>query len=493
MRKTTQILLVLYSVFSCISIHGQFSNEDCISTEGTDFWFTFPENGRVDSSHKTIVVVTSRFDCDYQIELANNPSEIIKGNLKKDSIRAISLPYKDVEAVGDITIQTKGVHLISTEPVSVYIFNYSKGSCDASMIYPTHLLDKEYYDFDYAAARGQGETDLFTLVATDDNTSVEIEINIGATRLDGTCTNDSITHYSINLNKGEVFPMNFCANPYMVSHIVANKSIAVYTGVRFGQNTYGGNLVTTAMFEQIPPVKLYSHKSIYIPNKPYLGNYENSFYGVGIDAPDVLVNGDNPLVYPRTANGFQVRYSGISTTQPMIIETSSPSFLQFAIYRNGSSGFNQSRLNILSTEFSTINAQFLSFPLPGIDSHYVNILVKNKDIGNLELDHIPISPSSFTPILGSAFSYAQLNISAGPHLLRASTPKASFQAYAYGLSLDGTNVNESYAYMLGFNNLVHIDLFEEEPILTCYNSTQLIAKEGFRTYEWNTGETSRDI
>ena len=111
------------------------------STEGTDFWFGVMQNRNSGATHVVEVTVTSRVGA--QFTVAWGPAETPIGStytVAPNSSVRVPIDYSLLESKGSESIENKGIHLVSTNPVNVYALNYRTQSSDVAVIYPTESL-----------------------------------------------------------------------------------------------------------------------------------------------------------------------------------------------------------------------------------------------------------------------------------------------------------------------------------------------------------------
>ena len=101
-------------------------------------------------------------------------------------------------------------------------------------------------------------------------------------------------------------------------------------------------------------------------------------------------------------------------------------------------------------------------------------------------------PISFLSLSETDYSYAQVKISKGNHILESTESGKGFVAYAYGFG-----GYESYGYGVGYSLDIVLDLRSSLGVKgdKCDGSEPLTLDAGnlFDTYLWNTGETTSSI
>ena len=157
----------------------------------------------------TQVLISAKRDCS---GVVTNPltgwSETF--NVRANNITTVDIPEaQGYHGESDYeTVTHKAIKVTSTDTISVYCTNIAYVSFDASFVLPTESLGDEYiiqsYDQSTAGSMNDyvttNETSAFLIVATEDNTSIEITPTCAT--LGGHQANQT---YSITLNQGETY------------------------------------------------------------------------------------------------------------------------------------------------------------------------------------------------------------------------------------------------------------------------------------------------
>ena len=192
--------LTLLSLLLFISI-SVFSQN---STQGTEFWFSFMHNGYKENNRtwvETQVMISAKRACSGTI---TNPRTSWSQAFTVDSASVVVLPIPETQGYNENNEgipSDLGLLLMATDTVSVFIANIANKSFDASFVLPVESLGSSYivqcdkqsrtlYSviFDFRDM----ETSAFLIVATEDNTV--IDINPSVTTIDG---HASVIDYSV--------------------------------------------------------------------------------------------------------------------------------------------------------------------------------------------------------------------------------------------------------------------------------------------------------
>ncbi len=494
------LLTFLFLFLKTILVSGQV-NPCHKSTEGKDFWFGFMESRHHQAGHKNEITLTSVYECNYKIFIGKSTTPYAVGILAANSPMQITIDWTLVEAIGSESIQEKAIHLVSDLPLNVYALNWSPNSADVALIFPAESLGNEYYAMCYTPhlskvdpnnGNAEGKNSELMIVASEDKTVVSITPTVVTDHL-----KPANSTYSITINKGELYQVQ-SANVAAInqgdltgSYIKSNKPVALFSG-SYSTTVPGdlGECCFDHLYEQIPPLQTWGRKFIAVPLKSrekdtyrVLASENNTTIRIGNQTPIVLNKGQK--------SEFMLMY-----TQPSLIESDKPVLLaQFSNsqsvdkqFTNGDgdpfmvivSPVNQTRERVAFVAYKSVNIK---------DKYFINIVVKDDAIGKIILDGVPVG---FQSLIGTGFSYAQVKISEGSHIIESTEPGKGFIAYVYGFG--GV---ESYGYGVGFNLDIVLDLGSNvnanggKLVVRCDGADPLTlnAGNGFDTYNWNTGET----
>ena len=123
------------------------------ATHGKDFWFCLPRTLYGSSSNHACLYFMAEHNCRVTIEnrligfvMSKNITSCHEINSRLDTINMIELPWNIlsfadtlVDGVpasqqGGALPQAKGFHIISTDTICVYLFSYSMGNIDVTIV-----------------------------------------------------------------------------------------------------------------------------------------------------------------------------------------------------------------------------------------------------------------------------------------------------------------------------------------------------------------------
>lgn len=352
-------------------------------------------------------------------------------------------------------------HLKTDEKVGAIILNNAAFTSDAAMLFPYESLGQNYivttYNSDIGSGSNQETLSQFLIVATEDNT--EIEINYSENTISESET--------IFLDKHQIFLSNDRFpnfNDQSGTEIRADKPIAVFGGHERAKVPFSGNNNSRDhLIEQMPPIETWS-------NEYYVVNFLKEFEGrddlfrivAALDNTQIQSDGI-PLV---TLNKGEVYTADID--RPTYITADAP-ILVSQIKKSSSSGSGARNSadpflvivppqDNFHTNFSFVSIEAMNMPANnfGLDpvqkfsDHYLTIIAADTHPGFVNIDGINV-PLDFEPIFGTDHQFASLEVQPGPHTL-ISQDKIGLYVYGYG-SVD------SYGY-LGGMSFEEFDLFK---------------------------------
>lgn len=466
MKYNRFLLVVLVTLVYAVLPAQDFSNK------GKDFWlgygFHVNMGAGVSASQNNLQDMVLYFTSDKN---ANVTVDIPGINYKKSySVAANQVTASDpIPKAGtqDARISgpgtfDRGIHIESDVPIVAYAHIYNASVSGASLLFPTNTLGKEYYSVNFIqSSNASFANSFFFVVATEDNTSVEITPS--GPNLNGLAPGVASM---VTLNKGQVYNVMGTTAGTLGTDLTGSKirsvsaggsggckKIAVFSGS--GKVSIGGagNASGSAdnLFAQAFPAVAWGKKYLTAPT----GSQPNNFYRVCVTDPTTIVK-LNGVVLPSSSlvNKFYYQFkngnaSGTNPAVPNLIEADKPVLVSQYCTTQGQEGnanttpFGDPEMIYLSPVEQTINQITLySADKYRILQSYINVIIKNGGTASFTLDGSKVS--SFQPHPQEPnYSYAIIPVSAGSHTLYSDT---GFNAIAYGFGSA-----ESYGYNAGTN------------------------------------------
>ena len=452
MKQSKFTILIFAVLFSLTSA----SFAQSTSTQGKEFWVSFITNGF--KLHPTSngwlrvqLIVSAQRDCE-GIIINPNTGWGQSFSVEANNIFSIDLPeehayFEDYqyEQIMDI-----GLQIITTDIVSVYCANIAVYSYDASFVLPTSSLADDYIitTYEQSSTINLHSTSAFVIVATEDNTTIDITPSV--TTLGG---QPAFQEFSITLNKGQAYQVRSTKygdnRDLSGTRVTARdcKKIAVFNGNNLTQIPEGIGNDLDCVFEQAMPLQSWGKKFVVTSSLDRNEDYIK-----------ITSSADNNVI---RKNGAHLCTLNANESYTFKLNSSEKSCYLEASYRSAVYLFNSSSNNSSSEDgapsmvwiapieqrineitFSTFN--YDSEYETHIDDHYVNIIVDSHYVDQVYLDNVLLPPGHFKPVTGNTqFSFARKNINHGVHHL--SCPNG-FNAHVYGFGK-----SRGYAYMAGSN------------------------------------------
>ena len=455
MRKMYTLLLLL---LVCLPVIAQNS------TQGTEFWFSYMENGYKYNSGAWVdntVMISAKRACSGTIAKPDGSLPAIPFSVSANGITYINIPetYGYNENNSEV-VSNKSLVLRATDTVSVFISNIATYSFDASFVLPVESLGSEYIIQCFDQESGFSSTSLnenilssaFLIVAVEDSTLVDITPSTQTEHL-FVFPGETAT---ITLNAGETF---FVRSDYVNDwRVLSGTLIMVHDGKKVA--VFNGNTTTCIptdvgngrdhIFEQALPVDSWGQQFAVTTSQ----GRARDFLKITSAADDNTVS-CNGVIIAELSQGESFVYELYGADGSCFIETTMPSMVYLynttgedPLEPDGSNNGDPSMAWIPPVEqrideitFCTFNSDY---EFASIDSHYVNIVVERDDVGSVYFDGTLIAASDFQPVRGTPdYSFVRKHINHGTHHLAC---ESGLIAHVYGFGLA-----RGYAYCVGAN------------------------------------------
>ncbi len=463
MKICRLILIIWLSLLA-----GQIAAQD-FSNKGKDFWLVFPPHQPSGSSLATLsVYLTSDKNSSGKIEyngtvqtftvLANQTTEVVLNRATSYISGAEAATFTNPSRI--VTNRGIRVTVDAGQPaVVVYAHMFAGARSAASLVLPTPVLGKTYYAISWTqtssgTALGETARSQFSIVATEDNTSLRINL-----KRDGVAAASPIL---VDLPKaGDVYQFQDAqdVSGTLIESVGVGanscKKIAVFSGSSsLGINTTlsGTGSSIDPLYQQCYPINSWGRK---YGITPFRGkNLLNYRIIASEDNTTILTNGANPITLNKGAIYTQFSDTRVSNAfkPPIIIDADKPiSVAQYSLTQNldlGSGDPDMILLNPVEQSISDITV-FLS-PKQAITDQNINVFIKNAgtSISSFKINGVVEPAASFIPIGTTGFSYLQKQFvigSSSSSSIRL-TSDSGFNAICYGFGSA-----ESYGYSAGTN------------------------------------------
>ena len=432
----SKICLYILAVLFCASSIKVWSQE--ITTMGTDFWFSFMK-GRMEAS-MTVTVTGSRA-CSGTL---SNPNTGWTQNFTVPANGSVIINIDTAQSYNYVSnrICNKGLHLTTTDTVSVYASNFLQTSFDVSYVLPTDALGDEYMVQTFESCHASDKSEVL-IVAVENNTVVDIYTTTAVLNHTGSSV---ITK---TLNAGQCYLMQNNVNTDFSGTTIKShncKPFAVFNGHVCAHIPSASGSACDHLYEQSLPTRYWGKRFVATMANGHNGDIVKitSLYD------DCAVNVGGGQVATLDA-GESYSFSMTGSQHSRYIETSKPSTVYMYTMSVNVAGPNgdPSMSFIPPIEQRLKDVVFVSYNYATqlTSAHYVNVVASSSDINDIYLDGTSLV-NSFSAVPDNPYySFARVPVAPGSHRLR-SFGNDGFVAYA-----SGVGGNESYGYAVGFSTI----------------------------------------
>ncbi|GIV53739.1 MAG: hypothetical protein KatS3mg039_0257 [Candidatus Kapaibacterium sp.] len=398
-----------------------------LNSEGTEFWLCFMKNFREEDPNKPgsyepaslEVFITAEDDADVLLEI---PALGFRHSLRIKGGTIGSVPITpEAELDTFPRIKNRALHIQSTAPISVYALNHRIQTTDTYLALPVSVLGTEYRAFCYSKLSAV-LAPLFAIIATEDDTQVEITPTTPTTDRHG-----AYERYTITLDRGQVYQVRaqyFATGTGDLTGtlIKATKPIAVFSGHTCAY-VPPGTKACNHLVEQLPPISAWG-KQYYIGKLRGRSRYT---YRILASQDRTRVFKDQTLIAILNAGEYYEEPNAtdhvqLSADKPILVAQYSQGF------GNGDEVGDPMMILISPTQ-QFVDRYRIATPVQGSWDHYVNIVAREEAIGTIRLDGRPIPATSFERIGISSYFVAHVRLSYGTHTITGDEP---FGLYSYG-------------------------------------------------------------
>jgi IgGFc binding protein len=420
---------LVVGLIACLSWPTSYvaNPEPSRDSQGVEFWLALPGNWHqfppklLDVS----LLITANLSTSGTVSIPglgfSAPFAVMPGAATR-----VALPSAAALGSSDV-VETKGIHLVALNNVSVYGLNRAPTSTDAYLGLPTQSLGTEYLVLAYQNFSSLTGSQ-FAIVATADATSVSIIPSVTTGERPGGVP------YQITLQQGQTYQLRNSDPPpsdLSGTSVIADKPIAVFTGHECARIP-SEFLFCDHLIEQLPPVPAWGKQFATVPLAGRSGGDTFRFLA-SADGTRVNVNGQ-PIATLRRGRFFE---QIIST--PAYITADRP--ILVAQYANGLQ-FDKTTgdpFMMLIPPFERFLGNYtFTTPASHFETNVINVVAPDAAVGTIALDGVTIAREHFAPIGDSGFSGAQVPISPGLHHVAGSLP--------FGTLVYGFRMGESYGY-----------------------------------------------
>ncbi len=407
------------------------------TSSGTDFWTEFFDAYDQDGGLQLSLDISSPVAASGTVSIPGVDGGWSQTfTVTPGQVTTIDIPI-DAMITDYDTVENHGIHITSTQPVSVYGINDLVFASEAFTAYPTPMLGTNYCVMARAAAFDDslGLVSEFAIVATADDTEVTITPSATADLTDHPGT----APYTITLQQGQTYQINSVGGSDDVTGTLvgSDQPIAIMAGANLARVPNINYVAGNPLMEEQLPVSSWGVQALGFP----LATRQNG------DTYRVLAAQNNTVV---KVNGAVVatlqagQFYDATINGPVEFQASNP--IQVAQFSNGSAfdGTTGDPFEMLLPPTGHYMTNYTVSMPDGFDSDYLNLYVEQSAISTTLVDGQPLPVSSFQPIGNSGYSGIQVPLAAGSHTVTGPLP-VGVQVYGFA-SYDG------YGYIGGVAN-----------------------------------------
>lgn len=412
------------------------------STIGTDHWVTFPR--LYDNSGLRKLYVTTAGPAATVTVTAADGTQVATVSVAPDAVAEVDVPASYMLTQTD-GVNARGLHVTSTEPVSVYLGYLQSAASAGAIALPTDALGTSYRVLSHRGIGSDGSTaSELAVVGTQAGTTVTItpQTSFGSRQAG--------VPYTVTLQRGETYQVAATSGSLDVTGttVTADKPVAVM-GASGCSNVPVGTGYCNPLLQQMPPTAAWGTEFI---SARLATRTKGDTYRVlaNEDGTVVSVSGSVVATLAAGAHWEGVLPVGVTTAgkQGVVISTSKPALV--AQYANGGSydGTSSDPMMLLVPPLGQqLTAYKVATPVVTVSGTqmvpYINVIAQRRDVGSLTLDGTAVAATEFADVPGTEYAVAQLRVQPGQHVLRA-VHQFGVQVYEWGYA-DGIGFSGGYA------------------------------------------------
>jgi hypothetical protein len=174
-----------------------------LSNKGKEFWI--PYSYHVGSGSGPLVMtlyLTSDSKTDYKVEIFGDVV-IDSGTINPGQVKTCIIPNSFL-ITGEGLFKKMAIRVSAISPIVVYSYITQSAISGATLCLPTNVLGQEYISMNYTQiSNAQNSNSYFTIIATEDNTSVEISYSANTKNLRVAGSKDTIKLLLLILHVGD--------------------------------------------------------------------------------------------------------------------------------------------------------------------------------------------------------------------------------------------------------------------------------------------------
>ena len=455
-------------VFIIIFSTGILVSAQDFSNKGKEFWLAYSYHvGMVNSGGlpQMTLYITSDVTTTFNVEVFGG-SLIQSGSITAGQVVTVIVPTTNF-INNEGLFSGKAIRVTGEKPIVVYAYITRSAASGATLCLPTTVLGKEYYSMNFTQVSNEANSNsYFTIVAVEDNTSVEITPS--ALTKNGWAANSV---HTVTLNKGQIYQVLGSVSGNNGVDLTGSKiksiatgtggckRIAVFSGsgkIRIAAGTSCASTINSSdnLYQQLYPIASWGKKYLTAPS---FSRPTNIYRIIKSDpGATVTVNG---AVIPAASFTNNLYYQFFNATANLI-ESDQPISVSQYFTTQGCDGnaspYDPDMIMLNPVEQNIDKVTLVSSNLIANNpQHHIHVIMRNTGTGisSFRVDGNPVAASSWiTHPRDGSYSYLYLsNVSQGYHRL---VSDSGFNATAYGYAdaetygySGGANVKDLYQFV----------------------------------------------
>ncbi len=421
-----------------------------ISSQGTDFWVTFPQGV---SANDMQLFITSALGASVTIQAPgagfNTTATVAPGGAA-----TILLP-PSLEATATDGIQSIGIQVTASNLISLYGFNYIPQGTGAFLALPVEALGTRYLVSSYYNESYEGNSILgseFAVVAAQDCTHVTItpRVNLG--------THLANTPYGVTLGQGQVYQLqDQLLNTDLTGTLITSDNPVAVIGGHLCAYVPLYTPSCNLLVQQFWPTQWCGTRFVTMPF--YSRSNGDTFRVLATaDGTSVQING-------MIASLNQGQWYETTASVPLYVTANNPVYLvQYANGQewDGDPNADPTMISIPPISEFASNYQVANESL-SFTGNYENLLAPTASAASISIDGTAFPSAYWTPIPGSGYSGIQVSVAVG---VQRSTGPVPFGVIAYGFGSA-----DAYGYPGGVSFTSNTPVPTQTPGAPCFTLT----------------------
>jgi hypothetical protein len=389
-----------------------------LDSKGTDFWLMFIQNIYEESLYLDI---TSDVNASGTVSIPGIAFST-PFTVTANTVTRVNVPIGAMVTTYG-TVQSKGIHVVSDNEVTVYGMNRAGYTTDGFLGLPVDILDNDYLNIGYSGFQSE-----IGIVSPYNNNTVTITPKVVTSS-----GNPAGVAFNVVLDEGETY-MVAAGGELTGSVISASLPVAVFGG-DYCTNVPAGYCCCDHIVEQLPPVSTWGETFV---TKPLSSRTNGDFWRflASENGTQLMINGIN------VANlNFGDFYETLLTASSFVSANNPILAVQYSASSYWDGVLSDPFMMIVPPYQQFLGSYIFSTPQSGFVTNFFNSSVQTPGIPGMRLNGNPLNPASYSPVGATGYSSAAFPVTINTSYLLNNT-----SGFPSGLNLYGFNDYDSYGY-----------------------------------------------